>query len=108
MQAALTILGVLVLTAAYIAAMHTTLDVSKVNDARDADRRDVIYFGIHVGGLVLSTVVGFVLGKWFSGLGLAFGVLFLIVVGIAMVGVQLSSYELACHGRNDLVRHWTC
>jgi len=25
-----------------------------------------------------------------------------------MLGAQMASYELACEGHNDLVRHWQC
>jgi hypothetical protein len=108
LQVALAIAGVLLLAAAYVAAMHATVDVSKVDNVRDADRRDTVYLGIHLVGLVLAAIIGFALGKWLSGLGLAFGMLFVVLVGLSMVGVQLSSFELACHGRNDIVRHWTC
>jgi hypothetical protein len=25
-----------------------------------------------------------------------------------MVGAQLTTYELACRGHNDILRHWQC
>jgi hypothetical protein len=58
--------------------------------------------------LLGAAVLGFVAGKWFNGLGIAFATLFVLVLGICMVTVQMASYELACHGHNDLVRHWQC
>ncbi len=107
-QAAFALVALMALAAAYIGVMHATLPVSRIETPRGADRRDLWYFGIHVGGLVVAAVLGFGLGKWLNGLGLAFALLFVVVLGTLMVGVQLGSYELACHGTNDIVRHWTC
>lgn len=108
LQVTLAVAGLLVLVAGYVVAMRLSIDISRVVSGREADHRDAIYLAIHGGGLVLASVVGFALGKFVSGLGVAFSLLFLIVVAVAMVTVQVGSYQLACTGRNDLIRHWTC
>lgn len=94
--------------AAYVAAMHALVDVSIVEDEAGRNRRDTVYLALHLGFLVLVLVVGFVTGKWLNGLGLAYGLLFFIVLVVAMLTVLGGSYELACRGHNDLVRHWQC
>ena len=88
--------------------MRALVDVSVVSSGADADRRDVVYTYVHLGLLVLVSVVGFVVGKWLNGLGLAYALLFVIVLTVGMLGVQFGSYELACHGHNGLVRNWQC
>jgi hypothetical protein len=93
---------------AYIAAMHVLVDISLVDSEAERNRRDAVYAYLHLGFLVLAWVVGIVVGKWLNGLGLAYGLLFFIVLVVAMLGVQGASYELACRGHNDLVRHWQC
>jgi len=93
---------------AYAAAMRALLDVSDITNDDDANQRDLIYSYLHVGLLVLGTVVGFLLGKWYNGLGFAFATLFLITILLGMAFLQIGSYELACRGHNDLIRHWQC
>lgn len=102
------LLLLLALIAAYVATMNAVVDVSRVNSDNDADRRDAAYAYLHIVFLVGAAVIGFLAGKWLNGLGIAFATLFVIVLVIAMLGIQLSSYELACRGHNDLVRHWQC
>jgi hypothetical protein len=41
-------------------------------------------------------------------MGVALGLLFVVVLSVSMVGAQMGSYELACQGHNDVIRHWTC
>lgn len=107
-QALASILICALFVGAYVAAMHALVDVSMVDDEAGRNRRDTVYLAVHLGFLVLVVVVGFVIGKWLSGLGLAYGLLFFIVLVVAMLAVQGGSYELACRGHNDLVRHWQC
>lgn len=99
----------LVLAGAYLAAMRLTLDLSIVKNKADADYRDSVYLAIHGGLLLLAAVAGFSLGKWLNGLGVAYGLMVVVVVALFMVGAQLGSYQLACGaGRNGVIRHWTC
>ena len=69
---------------------------------------DNVYAALHIGLLAVAAVIGFVLGKWLNGLGLAYATLFVLVLSVIMVGAQLTTYELACRGHNDLIRHWQC
>lgn len=102
-------LGLLVvLVVAYLATMHALLDFSRADRGHTSNERDIVYVYVHLGYLVVALVVGFLLGKWLSGLGFAFATLFFLVLSISMVAAQMGSYELACHGHNDLVRHWQC
>jgi hypothetical protein len=100
--------GLAVLLGAYLVAAHLAMDVAPLSAKNYADRRDLAYFLIHVGALVVALLVGFGLGKWLSGLGVAFALLFVVIMGVTMVSVQVGSFQLACDGHNDLVRHWTC
>lgn len=108
LQAALTLLALVLLLGIYVAVMHGLVDFSKVDGKQEASERDLVYVYIHLGLFVAAGVIGFFAGKWFSGLGFAFAVLFLVVTMLLTTAVQLSSYEMACNGHNDLVRHWQC
>jgi hypothetical protein len=108
-QAGVTLLLLGLFVVAYLAAMRATIGVSEVAGAGDAAERDQVYLMLHGGLLGLAAIVGFVAGKWLRGLGLAFAVLFVVVLAIAMVGIQVASFELACTaGYNGLIRHWHC
>lgn len=107
-QAGLTVCLLVLLFAAYIAAMHATLSLSKKAGAHAMDQRDLWYLVIHGSVLGAGTILGFLAGKWYSGLGIAFAVLFLAALAAGMVGIQLGTFEAACHGHNDIIRHWTC
>ncbi len=74
----------------------------------EAGRRDTIYFTIHAAGMLVALIAGFAVGKWINGLGVAFGLLFFIVMATSMTMGQVVAYEAACHGQNDVIRHWTC
>lgn len=104
----LTLLLLILLLASYAGVMHAVLDVSRVDSDSDADRRDAAYAYLHLVMAIGAGLIGFFAGKWFNGLGFAFATLFVIVMAIGMLAVQMGSYELACHGHNDLVRHWRC
>ncbi len=100
--------GLFVLLAGYALLMHVTVDISRHTGKSEADARDLIYLYIHVGALVAAAALGFAAGKWLSGLGVAFALLFVLVLACAMAFAQAGSYELACRGQNDILRHWTC
>ena len=108
LQAVLTLFGLAVLFAAYVLVMHALVDRSVVEDKQEASDRDLVYAYVHVALFAGATVAGFLAGKWFSGLGFAFAALFLVVTVLGVTAVQMGTYELACHGHNDLVRHWQC
>ena len=104
----LTLILLLLLFGAYVAVMYATIDVSRIASDAEANDRDAAYAYLHLVMLLGAAVIGFLAGKWFNGLGVAFGTLFVVVMAVGMLAVQLTSYELACHGRNDIVRHWQC
>ncbi|HNO66329.1 MAG TPA: hypothetical protein PKK39_08265 [Tepidiformaceae bacterium] len=108
LQSAVTLLALALLVGIYVAVMHGLVDFSKVDGKHEASERDLVYVYIHVGLFLAAGVIGFVAGKWFSGLGFAFAVLFLVITMLLTTAIQLSSYEMACRGHNDLVRHWQC
>ncbi len=107
-QFALTVLACALLLGIYIGLMRSVISVSRLNSSGDLERRDEAYAVVHLGVLVMAALSGFLLGRWFNGLGLAYALLFLIVVAVSMLALLLGSYELACHGQNDLLRHWQC
>lgn len=108
LQVGLSALALAFFVAAYIVAMNALVEVSRGTDDADRDRRDAIYLAVHGGFLFVAAIYGFTLGKWLSGLGLAFALLFVVTISVLMLTTQLVSFELACRGHNDLVRHWTC
>lgn len=108
-QISLTVLAILVLLAAYVAVMYSLRHLSTATTTHAIDHRDLVYLLVHVGGLLVAAAGGFALGKWFSGLGIAFALLFVVVISVGMLGAQMGSYTLACDGHhNNIVRHWTC
>lgn len=104
----LTIALLCLFVGAYIGVMYAVVDISKVANDQDANQRDQAYIFLHLVMIGGAGIIGFVVGKWFNGLGIAFATLFILVVAISMLSVQLSAFELACHGHNNIVRHWQC
>jgi hypothetical protein len=104
----ITIFLLVLIIAAYIGVMNALVEFSNVENIDEAADRDAAYAYLHIGFLGCAAVIGFLAGKWFNGLGVAFSTLFVVVLVIAMLGTQMASYELACEGHNDLVRHWQC
>ncbi|MGH2633038.1 MAG: hypothetical protein ACRDG3_06475 [Tepidiformaceae bacterium] len=108
-QIVVTVVAIVALLGAYVAVMYSLRHLSTATTNRATDHRDLVYLFVHVGGLVVAAIGGFALGKWFSGLGVAFALLFVVVVSVGMLGAQMGSYTLACDAHhNDIVRHWTC
>lgn len=108
LQAVVTIAALGVLFAAYVLAMHALVDFSTVESKQDASERDLVYAYVHVALFAGAAALGFLAGKWLSGLGFAFATLFVVAAVLGVTAVQMGSYELACRGHNDLVRHWQC
>jgi uncharacterized protein related to proFAR isomerase len=105
----LALLLVTALIATYLVLLRVNIDLTRVQAKAGRDHRDLVYLVIHGSILAGGGVLGFALGKWLNGLGVAYAVLVLTVLCIAMVGTQVGSQALACRAdRNDIVRHWTC
>ena len=100
--------GIFLLAAVYLLAMRLTVDISRVSTPDAADTRDTVYLALHLGLLLVAAGAGFALGRWLSGLGLAYGTLFAVCLALTMVFAQMGSQALACEGHNDLIRHWEC
>ena len=98
----------LLLVIGYGVALRLTLDVSRVGPGHTANYRDSVYLVLHVSFLAAAAALGFVAGKWLGGMGFAYAALFIVAVAVCMMGTQLGTQALACHGHNDLLRHWTC
>ena len=92
----------------YAVSAHILVGSDVPSSAAQADQRDTTYFAIHAAGLLFSLIAGFTLGKFLNGLGVAFGLLFFVVVGTAMSAGQIAAYQAACNGQNGIIRHWTC
>jgi hypothetical protein len=109
LQFFVTVLLCALIVAGYVAVMRTLLEVSVLSSETDLERRDEVYLVVHGGTVLVAAVVGFLVGKWLNGLGVAYSLLFVIVTFVAMMLVLLGSYELACEaGQNGLIRHWEC
>ncbi len=107
-QIAFALLGLLFVLGAYLLVMHFTVHSTEVGDSRTAGERDATYAILHLAFLVGTVVVGFLLGKWLNGLGVAYATLFFLVMASSMVFLQLGAQTLACRGHNDIIVHWTC
>lgn len=90
---------------AYLTGLRLAIEPT---DGIEPNATDGIYFGIHGASLVLSVILGFALGSYFRALGFAFAVLFLALMVMSMAGAQVATFELACRGHNDIIRHWRC
>ncbi|MCC6383025.1 MAG: hypothetical protein IT304_11005 [Dehalococcoidia bacterium] len=108
MQLLVALGGIVLLAGVYLLLMRLTIDVSRLERKSDASMRDLVYLGLHTGLLAVAAVLGFAAGKWLNGMGVGYGLLFLVVLLVWMLAAQLGAYGLACHGHNDLIRHWTC
>jgi hypothetical protein len=97
-----------VLVALYVLALRLTLDETRVDGSTTANDRDRLLAAIHGGALLLTAVLGFLTGLWLRRSALGFALLLIAVVVVGMMVVQLGSFELACRGHNDIVRHWQC
>lgn len=96
----------LFLIAAYLGVMQLLIGVSGPDE--DADTRDLVYLYVHLGFLIAGGVLGFIAGKWLSGLGFACAVLVLTILAISMVLAQLTSRTVNCNTDAEILRHWTC
>lgn len=100
------ILSLLTITGAYLTLLRLAIDTSNAGDpTNDADR---VYFGVHGAILALSLVLGGILGYVQARRAFAIAVLFLAVILVTMFAAQLVTFELACAGHNDIIRHWQC
>jgi len=97
-----------VLIASYVLALRLTMDETRLDATTTANDRDRLLAIIHGATLLVAAVAGFLAGRWAGRSGLAYALLLLAVMIVAMLVVQLGSFELACRGHNDLVRHWQC
>lgn len=83
--------------------------VVPVSDA-DAvlNERDAEYFAVLGATLAAGTVSGVALAALLRRSLFGFALLFLALVFLGLVGIQAATFEMACDGRNDIVRHWQC
>lgn len=97
------------LFAAYVVITHAAVGTRVPVGQAAMSRRDSIYFSIHLATILIACLFGFALGKWLNGLGVAFALLFVVVMVSSLAATQVVSYKLACGGgQNNIVRHWTC
>lgn len=102
------VLPLAIILSGYVVTAHLLVGANVPGNAAEAARRDTLYFSIHAGALVVALLAGFAVGKWLNGLGIAFALLFFVVLASSMSLGQIAAYQAACHGRNGIIRHWTC
>jgi hypothetical protein len=108
LQVLFAVLGLLLVFGLYLLLMQLTVHSNSASGTRTTSERDTFYAFLHLAMLVVALAGGFALGKWLNGLGVAYAVLFVLVMAFGMVLAQLGGHTLACRGHNDWVRHWTC
>ena len=99
---------VLLLVGLYLLLMRLSVGATHVDRDTSESDRDTIYFALHLSLLVAAGAAGFAFGRWLGGYGIAYAALLVVVLAIGMLALQLASFELACRGYNDLIRHWQC
>lgn len=106
----LTIFLILVIVGVYVAAMHFSVDASRLDERHTADDRDLLYLVIHMSLLAVAFGGGYFFGRWAKHAGLGFALLVSVVLAISMFAIQAGSYAYTCNGdgENDIVRHWQC
>lgn len=109
LEAVLTPALLVALTALYLLSLHLSLDVMGEQVADDVtETRDGWYFGLHLAWAVAGTLIGTLVGIGFRRSAFAFASLFLAWMVVAMGAAQVATFELACEGHNDIIRHWHC
>ena len=98
LQVSLAAAGLLLFAALYVLLMRIALPGSQLETVRAADDRDLAYLAIHLGLLAGGAIAGFFLGKWLSGLGLAFALLFVVVLSVSMVAAQIGNLRTRLPG----------
>lgn len=106
LQALVSMLLVVLLVALYLVALWATFQYASPSE--NAADRDTIYFGIHGGALLIAGLAGFAAGRWLHASGVAYCVLVVAALAVLMIAAQAGAQTLACHGHNDIVKHWTC
>lgn len=98
---------VLLLLAAYAAAMQATLPAS--DPARSSiETRDRLHAATHGGTLLAAFLTGWLLGWAEERNGPAYAASVTVIVAFAMAFALVASRQLACAEGVVLLRHWTC
>lgn len=106
LQALVASVLIVALAALYLVALWATFQYA--SSSQGAADRDTVYFGIHGGTLVIGGLAGFAAGRWLHSSGVAYSVLVVAALVVLMITAQAGAQTLACHGHNDIVKHWSC
>lgn len=98
---------VLLVLAAYAAAMQATLPASDPAHS-SLEARDRLHAAIHGGTLLAAFLTGWFLGWAEERNGPAYAATITVVVAFAMAFALVASRQLACSEGLVLLRHWTC
>jgi hypothetical protein len=101
----ITVLVLLTVVGAYLTSLRLVLETSP---AATPNEHDTIYFGLHGAALMVATITGGIVGFLQGRRAFAISILFLAVILVTMFAAQLITFELACSGHNDIIRHWQC
>ena len=107
-QTLVAVVLLLLLFGAYAGVLQYNAESAATSRRLTIEERDTLYFAVHGAVLLAAVVAGFIAGKWLNGLGFAYAVLFVAVLFSAMILAQIGAHTAACHGHNDVFRHWTC
>ncbi len=97
----------MLLTTLYVVSLHLAMDVTR-DELNDTNVRDGVYFGIHGAWAFAAMLAGIAVGAWFRRSMFGLGALFVCWMVAAMVAAQIVTFQLACEGYNEIIRHWNC
>ncbi|MDZ7728449.1 MAG: hypothetical protein U5Q44_09840 [Dehalococcoidia bacterium] len=95
----------LILTVLYVVVLHVAVGG---DNSAPPNEEDALYFGIHGAMLTLSLLVAWGIAALSRRSTMALLALFGGWFLVAMMAAQIATFELACHGHNDIIRHWQC
>ncbi len=98
-------MALLTVLAAYLTALRLAVETVPTSGG---NRNDGLYFGLHGLALAVAVIAGGVVGYLNGRRAFAIAILFLAVMLVWMFAAQFVSFEMACSGHNDIIRHWQC
>lgn len=96
------------IAAAYVLVLSAAVEAPSASDEITSNSQDALYFGLHGICLVAGILLAVFLALWLRRSKVAYATLLAAWLLVFMIGAQVVTFELACEGHNDIIRHWRC